>query len=152
MTPRLAWIAAILRRPARLLVATPKQLPKTAFQKGCAPGPGRPPGVRNKLTETVTAVLSEDFELHGKEVIAKVRDKYPQVYLSAIVSLLPKQQQIEKLSPFADLTDEELRLVDELLTATRAGIVRELEQHNGATLELKLEPSDANQQADKPDR
>jgi hypothetical protein len=108
--------------------------------------------VRNKLTETVTAVLSEDFELHGKEVIAKVRDKYPQVYLSAIVSLLPKQQQIEKLSPFADLTDEELRLVDELLTATRAGIVRELEQHNGATLELKLEPSDANQQADKPDR
>ena len=133
-------------------MATPKQLPKTAFQKGCAPGPGRPPGVRNKLTETVTAVLSEDFELHGKEVIAKVRDKYPQVYLSAIVSLLPKQQQIEKLSPFADLTDEELRLVDELLTATRAGIVRELEQHNGATLELKLEPSDANQQADKPDR
>jgi hypothetical protein len=58
--------------------------------------------------------------LHGLEVIQRVRERYPQVYRSAIVSLLPKQQQIEKLSPFADLTDEEPRLVDELLTATRA--------------------------------
>jgi hypothetical protein len=65
----------------------------------------------------VTAVLSEDFELHGREVIERVREKYPQVYLSAIVSLLPKQQQIEKLSPLSDITDEELAQIEELLAA-----------------------------------
>jgi hypothetical protein len=40
-------------------------------------------------------------------------------YLQVVASLLPRQVQMEKLTPFADLTDEELRLVDELLTATR---------------------------------
>jgi hypothetical protein len=94
-------------------------------------------------------VLSEDFELHGAKVIERVREKYPQVYLSAIVSLLPKQQQIEKLSPLGDITDEELAQIEELLAATRARTVRELEQHNGAALEL--EPSDAKQQQGQQD-
>jgi hypothetical protein len=77
-------------------------------------------------------VLSEDFEEHGLEVIKAVRTKYPQVYLSAIVSLLPKQQQIEKLSPLGELSDAELELLEEHLAATRAKLVRELEQHNGS--------------------
>ena len=62
------------------------------FVKGWGGGPGRPAGQRNRLTETVTTFLSEDFELHGREVIEAVRTKHPQIYLSACVSLLPKQQ------------------------------------------------------------
>jgi hypothetical protein len=122
-------------------MAPPKQLAVHAFKPGGPGGPGRPKGQRNRLTELVTTVLSEDFELHGKEVIERVRTKYPQIYLSAIVSLLPKQQQIEKLSPLGELTDAELVLLEEHLAAVRAKLVRELEQHNGAELELRLEPA-----------
>ena len=43
------------------------------FVKGWGGGPGRPAGQRNRLTETVTTFLSEDFELHGREVIEAVR-------------------------------------------------------------------------------
>ena len=115
------------------MLNAPRKPPKTAFKPGHpGGGPGRPPGVRNKLTETVTAVLSEDFELHGREAIERVREKYPQVYLSAVVSLLPKQQQVEKLSQLGHLSDEELALVEEMLAASRAKLVRELERHNGA--------------------
>ena len=39
------------------------------FAKGWSGGPGRPAGQRNRLTETVTTFLSEDFELHGRDVI-----------------------------------------------------------------------------------
>ena len=102
---------------------------------------GRPKGMRNRLTETVTNVLSEDFELHGKEVIARVRDKYPQIYLSAIVSLLPKQSQTIE-SPLADLSDEEIEMIEEMLAASRARLVRKLEL-NGTV--IALEPKDATQ-------
>jgi hypothetical protein len=118
--------------------------PKTAFQPGCAPGPGRPKGVRNRLTETVTAVLSEDFELHGRETIQRVREKYPQIYLTAVISLLPKQQQVEKISPLGELTDEEIAMLEEMLAAGRAKLI---EQHNGAA--VALEPADT-KHPDKP--
>jgi hypothetical protein len=100
--------------------------------------------VRNRLTETVTRVLSEDFELHGRDVIERVREKYPQIYLSAVVSLLPKQQQVEKISPLGELTDEELVMLEEMLAAGRAKLI---EQRNGAA--IALEPKDA-KQSEKP--
>ena len=105
------------------------------FVKGWGGGPGRPAGQRNRLTETVTTFLSEDFELHGREVIEAVRTKHPQIYLSAFVSLLPKQQQVEKVSPLGHLTDEEIAMLEEMLTAGRAKLI---EQHNGAAVALEL--------------
>jgi hypothetical protein len=118
-----------------------KKLPSTAFQKGCAPGPGRPKGVRNRLTELVTTVLSEDFEQHGVEVIKAVRAKYPQIYLSCVVSLLPKQQQVEKLSPLGELSDAELEELQVHLASVRAKLVRQLEQHNGAAIDEQQQQS-----------
>jgi hypothetical protein len=88
--------------------------------KGWGGGPGRPAGQRNRLTETVTTFLSEDFELHGRDVIETVRTKHPQIYLSACVSLLPKQQTVEKISPLGHLTDEKLDQLERFLTASRA--------------------------------
>ena len=114
------------------------------FVKGWGGGPGRPAGQRNRLTETVTTFLSEDFELHGREVIEAVRTKHPQIYLSACVSLLPKQQQIEKVSPLGHLTDEEIAMLEEMLTAGRAKLI---EQHKGAA--AALEPADT-KHPDKP--
>ena len=48
-----------------------------------------------------------------------MRKKSARAYLAAVVSLLPKQQ--EKLdSPFSDLTEDELNLLEHFLKSTRA--------------------------------
>jgi hypothetical protein len=83
------------------------------------------------LTETVTAVLSEDFELHGRETIQRVRERYPQIYLTAVISLLPKQPQTETVSPLGHLSDAELDLLERMLTSERAKTI-EAVASNGA--------------------
>lgn len=93
------------------------------WQPGQSPNPaGRPRGARSKLSESVIAKLLADFEAHGTTVIERVRTHQPAAYLAACVSLLPKQQ--EKIeSPFADLSDEELELLEAFLRSTRAKTV-----------------------------
>jgi hypothetical protein len=112
-------------------MAANRKLPAHAFQPGNPCGLGRPKGVRNRLTDTVTTVLSEYFELHGREVIERVRAKYPQVYLSAIISLLPKQTTVEKLLPLGELSDDELVMIEEMLASSRARLVQQPKRQNG---------------------
>ena len=73
------------------------------------------------------ALLREDFAKHGVEVIKRVRERKPEVYLASVVSLLPKQSQIEKRSPFDDLTDAELDQLEEYIAGMRAKAVAQLE-------------------------
>jgi hypothetical protein len=127
------------RHGRRHNVVNAQKLPKTAFQKGCAPGPGRPPGMRNRLTEVALAALGDDFSVHGAAVIEEVRKTKPHVYLQVVASLLPKQVQTEKFSPLIDLSDAELAELEVHLTATRARLVKKLERHNCAA----IEPSDS---------
>jgi hypothetical protein len=104
----------------------PKNLAPYAFQPGHPGGPGRPKGSRSRLQEFVLKLINEDFQEHGKDVLERVREKHPQIYLMGVLSLLPKQtQKIE--SPFVDLSDEELQLLEEHLAAARARLVLELE-------------------------
>ena len=110
-----------------------------AFKPGCAPGPGRPKGMRNRLTEIALQALGDDFKKHGIAVIEKVRRERPHTYLSIIASLLPRQLHVEHASPFNDLTDSELDQLEQLLAAMRAKAVQQLDQHNGTAIEL--EPS-----------
>lgn len=49
------------------------------------------------------------------------------MYLASVVSLLPKQSQIEKRSPFDDLTDAELDELEEYIAGMRAKTVVQLE-------------------------
>jgi len=87
---------------------------------------GRPRGARSKLSELTLQKLLADFEVHGDNAITEVRSKNPAAYLASIVSLLPKQQ--EKLdSPFSDLTEEELDLLESFLKSTRARNVTTIE-------------------------
>jgi len=97
-----------------------------AWQKGQSGNPaGRPRGARSKLTELALVKLLQDFETHGEDVIRQVREKLPQNYLAAVVSLMPKQQ--EKIeSPFSDLTDDELEQLEHWLAASRAKQVEAL--------------------------
>ena len=101
--------------------------PRTAFKPGNPGGPGRPIGARSKLNELAVALLHEDFAKHGVEVIKRVRERKPEVYLASVVSLLPKQSQIEKRSPFDDLPDAELDQLEEYIAGMRAKAVAQLE-------------------------
>jgi hypothetical protein len=49
------------------------------------------------------------------------------VHLASVVSLLPKQSQVEKRGPFDDVSDEELELLEEHLAAVRAKTIKRLE-------------------------
>jgi hypothetical protein len=119
-------------------VATLRKVPKTAFKPGWKGGPGRPPGMRNRLTEVALQLLGDDFREHGTAVIEEVRKTKPHVYLQIVASLLPRQLQVERTSVLGELSDEELALLEEYLAAVRARTVREIEQHNGAE---KQQPS-----------
>ena len=98
-----------------------------SFKAGNPGGPGRPVGARSKLNELAVALLHEDFVKHGAEVIKRVRERKPEVYLTSVVSLLPKQSQIEKRSPFDDLTDAELDQLEEYIAGMRAKTVTQFE-------------------------
>ena len=89
------------------------------FATGWPGGPGRPPGARNRLSEIALAALGADFAEHGAAVIAQVRRERPHHYLSIVVSLLPRQLHVERSSPFADLTDDELDQLERYLSASR---------------------------------
>ena len=98
-----------------------------SFKPGNRGGPGGPVGARSKLNELAVALLHEDFAKHGADVIRRVRERKPEVYLTSVVSLLPKQSQIEKRSPFDDLTDAELAQLEEYIAGMRANTVTQLE-------------------------
>ena len=118
---------AQLRLELRHNVGVIGKPPANAFKPGCAPGPGRPKGMRNRLTEIALQALGEDFAEHGAAAIKTVRETKPHAYLSIVASLLPRQVSIEKLSPFADLTDDELDQLERYLSASRANAVQEID-------------------------
>lgn len=72
------------------------------------PGPGRPLGSRNKLTEDFLRVLAEDFAKHGTDAVVKARQEKPTEYVKVIAGLMPKNVQIKHESDVARLPDEEL--------------------------------------------
>jgi hypothetical protein len=114
---------------------TLRKPPRTAFKPGNPGGPGRPIGSRTKLNELAVALLHEDFAKHGADVIRRVRERKPEVYLASVVSLLPKQSQIERRTPFDDISDEELALLEEHLAAVRAKTIKRLDLVAGTELE-----------------
>ena len=86
-------------------VATPDKDPKTGrFLTGNIGG-GRSKGSRNKLGEDFIKALHDDFEQHGIDAIAQVRQERPQDYIKVIAGLLPKEI---RLTDERELTDEEL--------------------------------------------
>jgi hypothetical protein len=121
-------------------------LAKHQFKAGNPGGPGRQLGSRNRLSETMLALLNSDAAEHGAAVIEEVRKTKPHIWLQCVCSLLPKQIAVEKLSPLADISDEDLAAITELLRQKNAKTVRELkklEQQSGAVLELEANVADS---------
>jgi hypothetical protein len=52
---------------------------------------GRPPGSRNRLSESFIDALAADFAKNGVAAIEKVRADDPSTYLRTIASLVPKE-------------------------------------------------------------
>jgi hypothetical protein len=83
------------------------------FKKGQSGNPkGRPKGSRNRLTDSVLKKIAEDFAAHSDEVLERVRNEEPALYLKFIISLLPRElvMQFEqnRSSEASQLTTEEL--------------------------------------------
>jgi Family of unknown function (DUF5681) len=85
------------------------------WQPGQSGNPaGRPKGARSKLGEAFLGALADDFDEHGETVIQKVRGERPHEYLKIVAAVLPKQMQLEDLTPkrrAEDLTDDELATI-----------------------------------------
>jgi hypothetical protein len=77
------------------------------FVTGGKPGPGRPVGSRNKLTENFLTALSDDFAEHGVDAIRFVRADKPDQYLKIIASLVPKEGTLT-INDASDMTEGEL--------------------------------------------
>ena len=75
---------------------TAKKQPRgRPFRPGQSGNPkGRPKGARNRLGTQFLEVLEADFNKHGAQAIAVVREKKPETYMRVVADLLPKEANI----------------------------------------------------------
>lgn len=85
----------------------PQRDEKSRFLTGNNGGPGRPKGSRNKLTEHFVADVYADWQEHGAQAIADVREKSPTDYLKVVAGVITKDVAIT-VRDYDDLTDDEL--------------------------------------------
>lgn len=73
----------------------------SAIGKG-KPGPGRKPGVPNKLTADVKAAIEQAFNnVGGVEYLEKQAAENPQAFLTLIGKLIPKDVKLELPESFS---------------------------------------------------
>jgi hypothetical protein len=118
-------------------------LAKYQFKPGQRGGPGRRPGQRNWLTELALQALGDDFAIHGKSVIEKVRTEEPTNYLRIIASLMPRQLSVERVNPLDHIDDADLEAIEQLLRERHAKTVRQLQKLNGTVIDAEpVTPAD----------
>jgi hypothetical protein len=97
---------------------TPQNL-RPPWQKGESGNPGgKPVGARNRINAKFLEGLETAFDEGGIEAIRRCRDEEPSTFVRAMVSLLPKEVQVEggALDHIDDETLERLLGVCRLLT------------------------------------
>ncbi len=75
---------------------------------------GRPRGSRNKLSEDFIRALADDFERHGAQAIADVRERKPEHYLKAICAIMPKGLELDiEVGPSPELRMELSKFIED---------------------------------------
>ena len=98
----------------------PNPSPATRFSAD-NPGRAKQTGARDRMSAAFLNALADDFEAHGKDVVATVRKEDPSTYIRVFASLAPKE--IEISSPLDELSDGELAAIVQVLTeALRAQV------------------------------
>ena len=89
-----------------------KERPTHWFKPGQSGNPkGREKGSKNHITKAFLEALTEDFLAHGKDVIERVRDERPEVYLKLVALLVPKDLDVKHSG---DVTVQLVNYQDEL--------------------------------------
>lgn len=73
-----------------------KKRPPQLWKPGQSGNPkGKPKGARHHLGEAFLRDLRADWEEHGKDALRRAREKKPEVYVTMVAKLLPKQIQAD---------------------------------------------------------
>ena len=94
-------------------MANPNPSPATRFSADRA-GRAKQKGARDRMSAAFLTALADDFDEHGKEVVARVRKDDPSTYLRVFASLMPKE--LEFTDPFKSMSDEKLAVAIDALT------------------------------------
>ncbi|MFN7610978.1 MAG: hypothetical protein ACK5QX_08600 [bacterium] len=98
-------------------------MPRKLFD-GSKPGPGRPKGSKNKLSEDFLRDMSEVWDAHGKAALLNVAQNEPAKFVQVAASLIPKEMRVETVRRAAELSDDELAAI---IAGSSAGTADEAE-------------------------
>jgi hypothetical protein len=74
-------------------------------------------GSRRAFSADFIRTLADDFRLHGRQAIEKVRKTQPATYMKICALLVPKEFKVEHSAGLKGLSDEEL---EQMLAALKA--------------------------------
>jgi ketopantoate hydroxymethyltransferase len=81
-------------------------------------------GSRRAFSADFIRTLADDFRLHGRQAVEKVR-KTPAAYLKVCALLVPREMKLEQFGGVKAMTDEQLErgieLIKEMLAKREAG-------------------------------
>ena len=69
---------------------------------------GRGKGVRDRLSQAFLRDMLADWETHGRDVVARVREEKPERYLQLVAQIVPREVKAE-VGELEAMSDEELR-------------------------------------------
>src|SRR5262245_21654215 len=108
------------RRPTSTLPARPQRDAKGHWVKGVSGNArGTLEGSRRAFSADFVRTLADDFRLHGRGAIEKVRKTQPAAYMKICALLVPREMKVEHSSGVKDLTDEQL---EQAIAAIKASL------------------------------
>jgi hypothetical protein len=96
-------------QPTSTLPAGPRRDAGGRWLKGVSGNArGTLEGSRRAFSANFIRTLADDFRLHGRQAIEKVRKTQPAAYMKICALLVPKELKVEHQAGVASLSDEEL--------------------------------------------
>jgi hypothetical protein len=93
-------------------------------------------GSRRAFSADFIRTLADDFRLHGRQAIEKVRKQQPAAYMKICALLVPREMKVEHTNPVSSLTDEQL---EQAIGALREMIAKRADQAEAAAKTIEGE-------------